>query len=105
LLNSADGSFAPSPYSALALRTPSNPGTSFEVGDLVPVRLTNRSGTVKTYHWKATQNGVVISLGQKTVPSGHGADINVPTSLGKSGIVRIALAGTDIYVTMRLHRP
>jgi hypothetical protein len=104
LLSSADGSFAPSPYSSLALRTPSNPATSFEVGDLVPVRLSNRSGSDKTYHWRATQNGVVISLGEKTVLNGRGADINVPTSLGTSGILRIALTGTDVYVTLRLHR-
>ena len=102
LLSSVDGSFSPSPFTSLALRTPSNPGSHFEVGDLIGVRLTNRTGSTKTYHWSATQQGVVISLGETTVRNGHGANVNVPTGFGRAGIVRIALNGTDIFVTISL---
>jgi hypothetical protein len=102
LLSAADGSFAPAPFSSMALRTPADPANAFEVGDLVPIRLTNRTGSTKTYHWRATQLGVVISLGEKTIPNGSGANINVPTSFGKSGNLRISLSGTGVYVTLRL---
>jgi hypothetical protein len=104
LLTSVDGSFAPAPFSSLALQSSSDPASAFEVGDLVPVRLTNRTGKTKTYHWIATQHEVVISVGEKTVLNGHGANIDVPTSFGKAGILRIALSGTDVYVTLRLQR-
>jgi hypothetical protein len=103
-LDSVDGSFSPTPFTSLALRTPANPGSSFEVGDLIPVRLTNRTGTTKTYQWSATQHGVVISLGQKTVRNGDEANVNVPTTLGKAGTLRITLTGTNIYVTVSLQR-
>ncbi len=102
LLASVDGSFSPTPFSSLALQSPANPNGEFEVGDLVPVRLNNRTGSTKTYHWNATQHGVVISLGEKTVLNGHGVNIDVPTSFGKSGLLRIALTGSDVYVTVSL---
>jgi hypothetical protein len=104
LLLSADGSFAPTPFSSLALRSPSNPAAGFQVGDLVPVRLTNRTGSIKTYHWNASQRGVVVSLGEKTLLNGKGADINVPTGLGRPGVLRIGLTGTDVFVTVTLLR-
>jgi hypothetical protein len=100
LLASADGSFAPTPFSSLSLRSPSDPNAGFEVGDLVPIRLTNRTGTTKTYHWSATQHGVVISLGEKTIPNGSGANVDVPTSFGKPGLLRISVSGSDIFVTV-----
>jgi hypothetical protein len=102
LLSSVDGSFSPSPFTSLALRTPANPGSEFEVGDVIGLRVTNRTGTTKTYHWNATQHGVVISLGETTVANGHGADVNVPTSFGRPGTVRIALDGTNVFVTLSL---
>jgi hypothetical protein len=102
LLSSVDGSFAPSPFTSLALRAPSSPASDFEVGDLIGVRLTNRTGTTKTYQWSATQHGVVISLGEKTVPNGHGANVDVPTSFGRAGSLRIALNGTNVFVTVLL---
>jgi hypothetical protein len=103
-LNSVGGSFAPSPFTSLAVRTPSDPSSSFEVGDLVPLRLTNRTGSTKTYQWSATQRGVVISLGEKTVLNGHGVNVNVPTSLAKTGTLRVAIANSRIFVTVFLQR-
>ena len=100
LLLSVDGSFAPSPFSSLALRTPSDAAAAVQAGQFVPVRLTNHSGSTRTYHWSATQNGVLISLGQKTLLNGRGANIDVPTSGAASGRLRIALTGTDIFVTV-----
>jgi hypothetical protein len=104
LLFTVDGSFAPSPFSSLALTSPSNPAASFLVGDLVPVRLTNHTGSSKTYHWKATQRGVVVSLGVKTLVNGHGVNIDVPTNFGSVGKLRIAVSGTNIFVTVHLAR-
>jgi hypothetical protein len=104
LLSSVDGSFSPSPFSSLALRTPSNPSSDFEVGDLVGVRLTNRTGSTKTYHWSATQHGVVISLGETTVRNGQGANVNVPTSFARAGALRIGLDGTKVFVTLSLQQ-
>ena len=50
LLRSVDGSFAPSRYNSLALRTPSDVAVGIRAGEPVPVQLTNRSGHIKTYH-------------------------------------------------------
>ncbi len=104
LLLSVDGSFTPSPFSSLALRSPSDPAGGFQVGDLVPVRLTNHTGSSKTYHWSATQRGVVVSLGVKTLLNGRGTNIDVPTNFGSVGQLRIAIAGTNIFVTVHLAR-
>jgi hypothetical protein len=101
LLLSVDGSFDPSPFTSLALGNPANPA-GFEVGDLVSVRLTNHTRMTKTYHWSATQHGVVISLGENTLQNGRGTTINVPTNFGKPGTLRIAVSGTDVFVTVHL---
>jgi hypothetical protein len=104
LLLSVDGSFAPTPFSSLALRSPSEPATGFQVGDLVPVRLANHTGSTKTYHWSALEHGVIVSLGEKTLLNGRGTNINVPTAFGRPGILRITLTGTDVYITVALER-
>jgi hypothetical protein len=104
LLASVHGSFAPSPFSSLALRNPSDLGTGYQVGDLVPVRLTNQTGSTKTYHWSATEHGVVVSLGEETLLNGRGANIDVPTNYATSGILRIALNGTDVFLTVPLSK-
>jgi hypothetical protein len=102
LLNAVGGSFSPAPYSSLALKNYSDPAAPFEVGDLVPVLLTNHTGSTKTYHWNASQHGVVISLGETTLSNGTGATIDIPTSLGRSGRLRIGISGTDVFVTVPL---
>jgi hypothetical protein len=99
LLASADGSFAPTPYSSLALRTTAGRQQGFPVGDLVPVRLTNRTGSTRTYHWEAVQRGVVVSLGELTVRNGGEANINVSTTYASIGKLTIAIAGSDVFVT------
>ncbi len=101
LLNAANGSFSPAPFTSLALLSPSNPA-GYEVGDLIPVRLTNHTGRTTTYHWNATQKGVVVSLGEETLLDGHGATIDVSTNFGSAGTLRIAVANTDVYLTVHL---
>jgi hypothetical protein len=100
LLKSVDGSFAPSRYSSLALKTPSDAAEEFLAGDPVPVRLTNHTGHVKTYHWSATQSGGLISLGEETLDSGGVTTIIVPTRGAATGKLRIAINGTNVFVTV-----
>jgi hypothetical protein len=99
-LAASDGSFSPSPYTSLAVRTSTNVPAGYQVGDLVPVRITNRSGKTKTYHWAASQHGVVVSLGETTLVNGQWANINVPTAFAAAGRLRIAISGTDIFVNV-----
>jgi hypothetical protein len=68
----------------------------------VPVLLTNHTGSPKTYHWSATQRGVAISIGSVSLPNGDGAKINVPTNFGRAGKLKIAVNGTQIFVTVNL---
>jgi hypothetical protein len=100
LLRSVDGSFAPSRYSSLALQTPSDAVAGYLAGSPVAVELTNHTGSVKTYRWIATQNGALVSVGEKTVASGRVTTINVPTPGAVTGKLRIALSGTNIFVTV-----
>jgi hypothetical protein len=102
LLASADGSFAPSPYSSLALRTPPGRQQGYLIGDLVPVRLINRTGSTRTYHWDAIQKGVVVSLGELTVRNGDGANIDASTTYASAGKLTIAIVGTNIFVTVSI---
>ena len=100
LLRSVDGSFAPSRYSSLALRTPSDAAVGILAGEPVEVQLTNHTGDVKTYHWSATQNGALISLGEETVDNGRATTILVPSRGAGTGRLRIALTGTNIFLTV-----
>ncbi len=105
LLRSVDGSFAPNPYSSLALGTPSRAAVGFLAGEPVPVQLTNRTGHTQTYHWSATQNGALISLGEDTLDSGRASTVFVPSRGAVAGKLRIALTGTDIFVTVPIRSP
>jgi hypothetical protein len=100
LLRSADGSFAPNPYSSLALGTPSRAAVGFVAGKPVPVQLTNRTGHTETYQWSATQNGTLISLGEDTLDNGRASTVLVPSRGAIAGKLRIALTGTNIFVTV-----
>lgn len=102
LLDAADGSFSPTPFTSLALRSSTS---AVQVGDLVPVLLTNHTGMSRSYHWSATQQGVAISIGNVTLANGHGANINVPTNFGRAGKLRIGINGTQVFVTVNLERP
>jgi hypothetical protein len=104
LLRSVHGSFAPSPYSSLALRTPANASVGFLVGNSVAVELANHTGHVKTYHWSATESGALISLGEQTVENGRTTTISVPTRGAVDGTMRVALNGTDVFVTVPLQK-
>lgn len=105
LLRSVDGSFAPTPYSSLAVGAPSSGAVNFLAGERVPVELTNRTGQIKTYHWSATQNGALIGLGEETLDSGRTTTISVPSRGAVTGKLRIALTGTNIFVTVPLLNP
>jgi hypothetical protein len=100
LLRSVDGSFAPNPYSSLALITPSRAAVGFLSGESVPVQFTNETGHTKTYHWSATQNGTLISLGEDTLGNGRASTVLVPSRGAVAGQLRIAVAGTNIFVTV-----
>lgn len=74
------------------------------VGEPVAVTLTNGTGHVKTYHWAATQNNTLVSLGEETLGGGRTATILVPTSRAVTGTMRIALTGTDIFITVPMQK-
>jgi hypothetical protein len=99
------GSFAPSPYSSLALRSPSVAGVGVRSGKPVPVQLTNETGHTTTYHWNATQRGALISLGVQTVQSGRTTTFLVPSQGATAGKMQIALKGTNIFITVPILRP
>jgi hypothetical protein len=105
LLDSVHGSFTPTPYSSLALRTPSAAQSGFVVGEPVDVRLTNRTGRLETYHWNATQKSGLISLGEETLSNGGSANITIPTQGAVAGTLRIGLSGTAIFLTVPLLKP
>jgi len=100
LLRAVDGSFAPSRFSSLALRNPSDAIAGIFAGQPVKIQLTNRTGHFKTYHWSATQNGALISLGEETLSNGRATTIVVPSRGTVAGRLRIALNGTNIFVTV-----
>jgi hypothetical protein len=102
LLRTVDGSFSQNSYSSLALRSPSSVTTGLVVGEPVLVQLTNRSGHLETYHWNATENGALISLGEETVGNGRSAKISVPSRGAVAGSLRIALTGTVVFLTVPL---
>jgi hypothetical protein len=102
LMSSVGGSFAQSPYTALAFASPSRAAAGFVVGQSVPIQVSNRSGHTETYHWSATEGHSLISLGERTVPNGQTASILVPSNGAVPGTLRIALAKTDIFLTVPL---
>lgn len=100
LLRSVDGSFASTPYTSLALRTPSDAAVGLVAGKPVPVELTNRTGHLKTYHWSARLSGALISLGEETLGNGRSTTISVPSRGAVAGSLRIALSGTNVFITV-----
>lgn len=102
LLSTAHGSFSPTPYSSLALKTKSDAVGGIVVGEPVAVQLNNHTGHTETYHWTASQKGSLVSLGETTVGNGQTITILVPSRGAVAGSFRIALGGTDIFVTVPL---
>ena len=100
LLRTVDGSFTPTPYSSLALRTPAEGSSGVVTGEPVGVQLTNRTGHAKTYHWSATQKGALISLGEETLNNGRTTTILVPSRSAAIGVLRIGINGTNIFVSV-----
>lgn len=99
LLRSVDGSFAPTPYSSLALSSPSD-ATGILAGEFVRVQLINHSGHVKTYRWDASEKGSRLSIGAETLDNGQTLTFSVPSRGAVSGTLKIGLTGTNIYVTV-----
>jgi hypothetical protein len=100
LLNSVNGSFSPTSYSSLALKDPTDATISIVAGKSLPVLLTNRTGHSETYHWSATQDGSLISLGEQALDNGRSTTILVPSRGATSGTLRVTLTGTNIFLTV-----
>lgn len=100
LLRAVNGSFAPTPYTSLALRSPSQAESGVKQGVPVRVELTNRSGRTRIYEWRATQAGALIDVGLEKLANGRSETILVPTNHAASGNLRVSLAGTDVYVAV-----
>lgn len=100
LLGAVNGSFAPTSYTSLALSTPSNASTGIFAGELVRVRLTNHTGKSETYHWNASEKGALVSLGEETLSNDRSATLVVPSQGANSGVLRIGLVGTSVFVTV-----
>jgi hypothetical protein len=105
LLRLVHGSFAPAPYSSLALRSPSVASVGVRAGKPIRVQLTNETGHTKTYYWNATQRGALISLGVQTVQSGRTTTFLVPSQGSAAGKMKIALKGTSIFITVPILKP
>jgi len=105
LLQYVGGSFAPTPYSSLALSTPSAVTTGIATGSTIPVELTNHTGRATTYHWTATQGDVVISRGSQTLSSDGSTVIYVATEGAVVGSLRIALNHTKTFLTVPIISP
>jgi hypothetical protein len=104
LLRLVHGSFAPSPYSSLALASRLESNVGVLSGRPVDVLLTNQSGRTRNYYWSATQIGKMISEGQKVVGDGRSTRILIPTKGAKAGRLLISLRDTSIFVTVTVHR-
>lgn len=100
LLHLVNGSFAPRPYSALALGSPSEAVSGIEAGEAVRVQVTNETGHIKTYHWVATQGSTLVSLGEETVRNGQETTFLVPSQGAAAGTMQISLKGTHAFVTI-----
>jgi hypothetical protein len=100
LLSIANGSFAQAPYSSLAVASPAKGFFGFRSGQPVPIKLTNHTGRTETYHWSASENGSLLSLGEDTLENGHSVAILVPSRGAVRGKMRIALTHTVIFVTV-----
>jgi hypothetical protein len=105
LLRSVDGSFSQVGYSSLALKSPLAFAAGAPAGDSIPVKLGNHTGRATTYHWNATQRGVLISAGVATLSNGQSATIPVPSRGAGVGPLQISLLGTRIFVTVSLVAP
>lgn len=104
LLRSVNGSFSPTRFSSLALRSPSAATNGIVAGTPVEVRLTNQTGEFKTYHWRATQNGALISLGEEAVKNGGTTSFSVPSHGTVKGALRITITGTTIFITVPIRK-
>ena len=100
MLRAVDGSFAPAHYSSLALPDPTNAAAGISAGQPVRVQLTNHTGRTETYHWSATQQGNLISLGEETLDNGKSVTFSVPSRGAITGTLRVALIGTTVFVTV-----
>ncbi len=102
LLGWVDGSFSPAPYSSLSLVNQAEFDVGVVEGRPVPVLLSNHTGHLQTYSWTATQDGAMISEGEKTLSDGQAVTALISSHGARQGRLRIALNGTDIFVTVSI---
>jgi len=100
LLKTVNGSFAPTPYSSLALSTPGDAATGVPAGLAVAIQLSNDTGHTNTYHWTAQENGALISRGEQTLGNGKSINLSVPTLGAVAGTLRIVLQDTHVFITV-----
>lgn len=100
LLGLVNGSFAPTPFTSLALQNPSTATIGVKPGVTLPVELTNRTGKARSYEWQAVQGDSVVSHGRTTLANGRTTTIFVSTSHAMLGKLRVSVLGTAIFVTV-----
>jgi hypothetical protein len=100
LLKTVNGSFASTPYSSLALSTPSDAATGVPAGLAIAIQLSNDTRHTNTYHWTAQENGALISRGEQTLGNGQTINLSVPTLGAVAGTLRIVLQDTHVFLTV-----
>lgn|GEM_PF-573871 len=100
LLRLSHGTFGQSPYSSLAFANPKIVQSPQPVGADIGVIADNQSGRNKKYVWAAKESGVMVSQGTLEIASGHHTQFRVPTASADTGILRISLMGSNIYLTV-----
>jgi hypothetical protein len=102
LLHLVNGSFAPTPYSSLALVNPSVVAPGVTVGSSIRVDLTNHTGHTVSYIWVARQKSKQISTGSRTLTNGKSATLYVQTWRAKTGKLTIGIDNSHVFLTVPL---
>ena len=104
LLRMVNGSFAPSPYSSLSLATFEARNIGVSAGHPVAVLLSNHTGHMRTYYWTATQDGALISKGERRLGNDQARRLIISSQGTKVGRLRIGLDGTSIFITVTIRK-
>jgi hypothetical protein len=102
LLHLLNGSFAPAPYSSLALVNPSVVAPGVTIGSSIRVNLTNHTGHTVSYIWVATQKSKPISTGSRRLSNGASATLYVQTWRAKTGKLTITIKDSEVFLTVLL---
>jgi hypothetical protein len=104
LLHEVNGSFAPTPYSSLALAHSSEVAKGLLAGDTIEAVLSNHTGRTTKYSWTATEDHRLVSKGNRTLRNGETIAFGIGTKGSTGGEMRIALRHSTIFVTIPLTR-